>query len=78
MIMKVRMRCPECLFQQDIDVDEKVDAGFLPEITKSKMRCICPDKIPKIKTNTHLDKSIVSINGVPIQELKELTKVKGR
>lgn len=77
MIMKVRMRCQVCLYEQDIDVDEKVDLGFIPEITKSKMRCLCPSHVPTIKANTQIMGSMVSINGVPMSELKELTQLQG-
>lgn len=74
MLMKVRMRCPECYFEQDIDVDERVDLGFIPEIARQNMRCICVDKKPKINKNTPLEKSMVLINGVPLAHLKLLTK----
>ena len=78
MIMQVRIRCPECFFEQDIGVDEKVDMGFIPEIAKANMRCICLDKIPKLSKNTPIEKSMVSINGVPIGHLKALTQSKAR
>lgn len=72
-LMKVRMRCPECFFEQDIEVDERMDLTLVPEWTREKMVCLCENKIPKIKSNTPLDKSMVSINGVPLGELKLLT-----
>lgn len=69
--LKVRMRCPACWYEAIIEVEPDFDAGYLPEVMKQAVRCKCANHIPKVNLNTPLEKSIVSINGIPFQILLE-------
>ena len=68
--MLVRMRCEECHQDHRMLVGSDVPLGALPDITKSTFRCKCKRHIPTI---TKMDRSLMSINGVPFRQLKGLT-----
>ena len=67
--MLIRMRCEECGLDHRMVVAASTPIGMLPELTKSTMRCNCKRHIPTI---TKMDKSLMSINGVPFRKLKGL------
>lgn len=68
-MMMVRMRCPSCKFDYRFMVEEDFPLEHLPEMTKKVMRCNCKNGIPKIDKNTPIQKSLMSINGVPLRTL---------
>jgi hypothetical protein len=67
--MMVRMRCEACITDHRMLVAIDTPLGALPEITKSTFRCNCKRHIPTI---TKMDKSLMSINGVPFAQLEGL------
>lgn len=74
--MMVRMRCEACLKDHRMLVAFDLPLAMLPEITKSTFRCDCKRHIPTI---TKMNKSLMSINGVPFHQLegfKNFTDVK--
>ena len=68
--MMVRMRCEECRQDHRMMVGSDVPLAAIPDITKSTFRCKCKRHIPTI---TKMDRSLMSINGVPFRQLKGLT-----
>lgn len=68
--MLIRMRCEACHEDHRMMVGADTPLGALPEITKRTFTCKCKRKIPTI---TKMDKSLMSINGVPFRELKGLS-----
>lgn len=67
--MLVRMRCESCQKDHRMLVASDAPLGALPELTKSTFRCDCKRHIPTI---TKMDKSLMSINGVPFRDLEGL------
>lgn len=72
----IRMRCPECLYDYRFLVQIDTPITDLPEIAKQIMACKCDNHIPKIKKSTSLDKSLMSINGIPFRVWKEQSILK--
>jgi hypothetical protein len=70
-IMLIRMRCPACLTDLRFGVEPLTPLEHLPELCKAATRCRCNNHIPKINRNTSLDNSLMSINGVPLRDLKD-------
>lgn len=71
--MLVRMRCESCLADHRMLVPEDMDFKHLPDVTKQTFRCNCKRGIPTI---TKMDRSLMSINGIPLAQLKALTVAK--
>jgi len=70
-MMLVRMRCPACRYDYRFGVPIDMPLVHLPDITKQVMRCNCKDHIPKIGKWTPIQKTLMSINGVPLRKLIE-------
>ena len=70
-MLMIRMRCPSCKVDGRFLIEATLPLAALPEVAKKIMRCWCKNKIPKIKKTTPLEESLMSINGVPYQKLKE-------
>lgn len=74
-MMLVRMRCPACRFDYRFCVSENLPLPYLPEVAKEVMRCRCPGGIPKLGKNTPIEGTLMSINAVPLRELKKRAMV---
>lgn len=72
--MLIRMRCEDCLTDQRMVVAASTPLALLPDMTKRTMRCRCKRHIPRI---TRMDRSLMSINGVPFRQLKGLPMFAG-
>lgn len=70
-MMLIRMRCPSCHFDYRFGVAIDTPLMVLPEIAKQVMRCKCRNHIPKFDKNTPIENSLMSINAVPLKELKK-------
>lgn len=72
--MMIRMRCEGCFMDHRMVVAASTPIGLLPDIASRTMRCKCKRHIP---TFTKMDKSLMSINGVPFRELEGLPMFAG-
>ena len=72
--MMVRMRCESCEQEARLLVASDMPLGMLPEATKKAFRCKCRRHIPTI---TKMDRSLMSVNGVPFKELAAMSGHKG-
>lgn len=72
--MLIRMRCESCFTDHRIVVAASTPLGALPDITKRTLKCKCRSHIPTI---TKMDKSLMSINGVPFRQLEGLKMFAG-
>ena len=67
--MLVRMRCPDCLMDMRFCVEVTTPLAVLPELTKKSFKCYCKNHIPKIGKTTPIEKTLMSINAVPLRTL---------
>lgn len=72
--MMVRMRCERCQTDHRMLIGSDVPLALLPDMTKRTFRCECKSHIPTI---TKMDRSLMSINGVPFRQLKGLSMFEG-
>jgi hypothetical protein len=72
--MMICMRCEECRTDHRMLVGSDTPIGALPDMTKRTFKCRCRRGIPKI---TKMDRSLMSINGVPFMQLKGLPMFAG-
>ena len=70
-MMLVRMRCEACHEDHRMMVSAELPLAALPDLTKRTFRCDCKRHIPTI---TKMDKSLMSINGVPFRQLQGLSQ----
>lgn len=72
--MMVRMRCEGCEKDHRMLVGSDTPLGLLPDICKRTFKCDCRRHIPTI---TKMDRSLMSVNGVPFKELAAMSGHKG-
>ena len=72
--MMIRMRCEACGVDHRMLVGSDLPLAVLPDLTKRSFHCNCKRHIPTI---TKMDKSLMSINGVPFSRLKGLGMFNG-